>query len=173
MAILRFNRANVTTFLEYLAHLKYLILDDEDDERPGDYSTETKGTLRMFEKIKEELLERLKFMKNIFSFLSDSHDNFILLEKVNLEEIDEEELERMQVRQEEFSDLEQIQKIVEAVRQESLKQQRGNLTRRHFPTRRPSDFGSGKALLLENRKVPDFAAGVGRGKHAVGAFWRI
>ena len=125
LAILRFNKNNVNTYLEYLSHLKNLILDDEDDERPGDYSSQTKGTLRIFGKIKEELMERLKFMKNIYSFLNDTHENFILIEQIDLELIDETELERMGVNQEDFSDLENIQKIVEKIEQFSLHKDRG------------------------------------------------
>jgi hypothetical protein len=125
LAIMRFNKRNVSTYLEYLSHLKYLILDDEDDERPGDYTSETKGTLQIFGKVKEELMERLKFMKNIFSFLNDEHDNFILLERLNLEEIDEAEMERIGVKQEDFKDLESIQKIIKKLKQENLKADRG------------------------------------------------
>jgi hypothetical protein len=129
---MRFNKANVSTYLEYLAHLKYLILDDEDDERPGDYTSETKGTLKIFGKVKEELMERLKFMKNIYSFLNDQHENFILLEKINLEEIDETEMERMGIIQQDFQDLETIQNIVKKVKQENLKKDRGKDNQKKF-----------------------------------------
>lgn len=115
----------MTTFLEYLAHLKNLVLDDEDDEKPGDYSSETKGTLRIFAKIKKDLLERLKFMKNIFSFLTDEKENFILIETVDLENIGDADLERMEVGQADFEDLERIHRIVGNLRQSNVREGRG------------------------------------------------
>lgn len=173
LASLRFNRANVAAFLEYLVHLRNLVLDDEDDEHPADYSSQSRGTQRVFAAIKAELLERIKFMRNIYSFLNDEHANFILLEHVDLESIDEAELERMDITQNDFSDLEKIQEAVKRTRQESLQTERGSVTRTGPGADGHAHHGTREAAIRPHRQKRAGSGPAPTGRHGGRALGRI